>query len=85
MLFEILLILVILQVGLTAGLLFIFSIAVNPGLAKLKEEEYYRAMKFINQVILNTKIMERETRFELATPCLEGRNSTAELLPLFFV
>ena len=53
MFFEILLILVILQVGLTAGLLLIFSIAVNPGLAKLKEEEYYRAMKFINQVILN--------------------------------
>ena len=26
--------------------------------------------------------MERETRFELATSCLEGRRSTAELLPL---
>ncbi len=25
--------------------------------------------------------MERETGFEPATPCLEGRNSTAELLP----
>ena len=24
---------------------------------------------------------ERETRFELATACLEGRNSTTELLP----
>ena len=53
MIFEILHILVILQVGLTAGLLFIFSIAVNPGLARLNEEEYYRAMKFINLVILN--------------------------------
>ncbi|MFL2645937.1 MAG: DUF1772 domain-containing protein [Dehalococcoidia bacterium] len=53
MIFEVLHILVILQVGLTAGLLFIFSIAVNPGLAKLSEEEYYHAMKFINQVILN--------------------------------
>ena len=53
MIFEIIKTLVILQVGLTAGLLFIFSFAVNPGLAKLKEEEYYRAMKFINQVILN--------------------------------
>ena len=39
MIFEILHILVILQVGLTAGLLFIFSIAVNPGLARLNEEE----------------------------------------------
>tara|TARA_B110000014_G_scaffold152519_1_gene106612 strand:- start:398 stop:943 length:546 start_codon:yes stop_codon:yes gene_type:complete len=53
MIYEILLTLVIIQVGLTAGLLFIFSIAVNPGLARLNEEEYYRAMKFINQVILN--------------------------------
>ena len=53
MIFDILHTLVILQVGLTAGLLLIFSIAVNPGLARLSEEEYYRAMKFINQVILN--------------------------------
>ena len=53
MIFEILHTPVILQVGLTAGLLLIFSIAVNPGLARLSEEEYYRAMKFINQVILN--------------------------------
>ncbi|MDG2102062.1 MAG: DUF1772 domain-containing protein [Dehalococcoidia bacterium] len=53
MIFDILYTLVILQVGLTAGLLFIFSIAVTPGLARLNEEEYYRAMKFINQVILN--------------------------------
>ena len=53
MIFEIIKTLVILQVGLTAGLLFIFSFAVNPGLAKLNEEEYYRAMKFINQVILS--------------------------------
>tara|TARA_A100001037_G_scaffold6880_1_gene6980 strand:- start:582 stop:1043 length:462 start_codon:yes stop_codon:yes gene_type:complete len=53
MIFDILYTLVILQVGLTAGLLFIFSIAVNPGLARLNEEEYYRAMKFINQVILS--------------------------------
>ena len=43
MIFDILYTLVILQVGLTAGLLFIFSIAVNPGLARLNEEEYYRA------------------------------------------
>ncbi len=28
------------------------------------------------------RTMERETGFEPATPCLEGRNSTAELLPL---
>ena len=54
MIFDILHTLVILQVGLTAGLLLIFSIAVNPGLARLSEEEYYRAMKFINQVILNS-------------------------------
>ena len=53
MIYEFLQILVILQVGLTSGLLFIFSFAVNPGLAKLDEEEYFRAMKFINQVILN--------------------------------
>ncbi len=53
MIYEILNILVILQVGLTSGLLFIFTVAVNPGLAKLNEEEYYRVMKFINQVILN--------------------------------
>ena len=26
--------------------------------------------------------LERETGFEPATACLEGRNSTAELLPL---
>ena len=27
-------------------------------------------------------VLERETRFELATSCLEGRRSTTELLPL---
>ena len=53
MIFEILHTIVILQVGLSSGLLFIFSIAVNPGLGRLNEEEYYRSMKFINQVILN--------------------------------
>jgi len=53
MIYEFLHILVVLQVGLTSGLLFIFSFAVNPGLARLNEEEYFRAMKFINQVILN--------------------------------
>ena len=53
MVYEFLHLLVVLQVGLTSGLLFIFSFAVNPGLAKLNEEEYFRAMKFINQVILN--------------------------------
>ena len=53
MVYEFLHILVVLQVGLTSGLLFIFSFAVNPGLARLNEEEYFRAMKFINQVILN--------------------------------
>ena len=29
-------------------------------------------------------LVERETRFELATTCLEGRYSTTELLPLTF-
>ena len=29
-----------------------------------------------------TGLLERETGFEPATPCLEGRHSTAELLPL---
>ena len=53
MVYEFLHILVVLQVGLTSGLLFIFSFAVNPGLARLNEEEYFRAMKIINQVILN--------------------------------
>jgi uncharacterized membrane protein len=53
MVFEVLYTFVILQLGLTSGLLFIFSFAVNPGLARLSEEEYFRAMKFINQVILN--------------------------------
>ena len=53
MIYEFLHILVVLQVGLSSGLLFIFSFVVNPGLARLSEEEYFRAMKFINQVILN--------------------------------
>jgi len=53
MIYEILLIFVILQVGITSGLLFIFTFAVNPGLSRLNEEEYFRAMKYINIVILN--------------------------------
>ena len=53
MIYEILLIFVILQVGITSGLLFIFTFAVNPGLSRLSEEEYFRAMKYINIVILN--------------------------------
>ena len=31
-----------------------------------------------------TGLLERETGFEPATPCLEGRHSTAELLPLAY-
>ena len=53
MIINILLVIVILQIGLTSGLLFIFAFAVNPGLARLSEEEYFRAMKYINIVILN--------------------------------
>ena len=53
MIIDILLVIIILQVGLTSGLLFIFAFAVNPGLARLSEEEYFRAMKYINIVILN--------------------------------
>ena len=53
MIIDILLVIVILQIGLTSGLLFIFAFAVNPGLARLSEEEYFRAMKYINIVILN--------------------------------
>ena len=53
MIIDILLVIIILQIGLTSGLLFIFAFAVNPGLARLSEEEYFRAMKYINIVILN--------------------------------
>jgi len=53
MIIDILLVIIIFQVGLTSGLLFIFAFAVNPGLARLSEEEYFRAMKYINIVILN--------------------------------
>lgn len=53
MIIDILLVIIIFQVGLTSGLLFIFAFSVNPGLARLSEEEYFRAMKYINIVILN--------------------------------
>ena len=53
MIIDILLVIIILQIGLTSGLLFIFAFAVNPGLARISEEEYFRAMKYINIVILN--------------------------------
>ena len=42
MIIDILLVIIILQIGLTSGLLFIFAFAVNPGLARLSEEEYFR-------------------------------------------
>ena len=32
--------------------------------------------------LMDQLMLERETRFELATSCLEGRRSTTELLPL---
>ena len=51
MIIDILLVIIILQIGLTSGLLFIFAFAVNPGLARISEEEYFRAMKYINIVI----------------------------------
>ena len=31
--------------------------------------------------LFEAKMVERETGFEPATPCLEGRNSATELLP----
>ena len=47
MIIDILLVIIIFQIGLTSGLLFIFAFAVNPGLARISEEEYFRAMKYI--------------------------------------
>ena len=40
-----------------------------------------KGMKVRRSYYKRRKKMERETGFEPATPCLEGRNSTAELLP----
>ena len=39
--------------ALIAGLFYSFSIAVNPGLHKLSDSEYIKAMKSINRAILN--------------------------------
>jgi len=39
--------------GLIAGLFYSYSCSVNPGLAKLKDIEYLKAMKSINKAILN--------------------------------
>ena len=36
-------------------------------------------------IIRGKKVMERETGLEPATTCLEGRDSTTELLPLALV
>jgi uncharacterized membrane protein len=40
-------------VALVAGLFFGFSVAVNPGLARIKDSEYLAAMQSINRAILN--------------------------------
>jgi uncharacterized membrane protein len=39
--------------GLIAGLFYSYSCSVNPGLAKLKDIEYLKAMQSINKAILN--------------------------------
>ena len=41
---------------------------------------YFQLMQAVKSLLLS--FVERETRLELATACLEGRYSTTELLPL---
>lgn len=43
--------------ALLAGVFFGFSVAVNGGLARLKDTEYIRAMQSINKVIINPLFM----------------------------
>lgn len=43
--------------ALLAGVFFGFSVAVNGGLARLKDVEYIRAMQSINKVIINPLFM----------------------------
>lgn len=43
----------IILVGLTAGMLLAYSISVMPALAKLPDNEFLRAMQWINKVIQN--------------------------------
>lgn len=47
------LLLAILATALMAGLFYSYSCSVNPGLAKLPDAEYLRAMQSINRAILN--------------------------------
>jgi uncharacterized membrane protein len=53
MLETILLIITGTLVALVAGLFFGFSVAVNPGLARVKDSEYLAVMQSINRAILN--------------------------------
>lgn len=52
-LLEILLLVTALLVALAAGLFYAFSCSVIPGLGRLTDREYLRAMQSINRVILN--------------------------------
>lgn len=51
--FKILIIISVLLLGLIAGLFYSYSCSVNPGLGRLSDSEYLKAMKSINKAILN--------------------------------
>ncbi|UII30697.1 DUF1772 domain-containing protein [Fulvivirga ulvae] len=51
--FKILIITSVLLLGLIAGLFYSYSCSVNPGLGRLSDSEYLRAMQSINKAILN--------------------------------
>lgn len=51
--FKLLVIISVLLLGLIAGLFYSYSCSVNPGLGRLADTEYLRAMQSINKAILN--------------------------------
>jgi len=51
---TIILVLAILSTGLMAGIFFTWTNAVTPGIGKLNDMEYLRALQSMNRVILNT-------------------------------
>ena len=70
----IILALAILFTGLMAGIFFTWSNAVKPGIGKLSDLEYLRALKSMNRVILNNT-------FKII---FSGAIITTALLPIFY-
>jgi plastocyanin/uncharacterized membrane protein len=81
---KILLVLVVLFTGMLAGLFYGYACSVNPGLGRLSDQEYLKAMQSINSAILNPVFFLSFIGSLLLLPLVTWVIYTADRTPQFY-